>query len=59
MHIKNLKYLLSLIVSLYLMNKISKEIYINLSQLKILKDEINIFILILIVFFTNFLFSFT
>ena len=56
MHIKNLKYLLSLIVSLYLMNKISKEIYINLSQLKILKDEINIFILILIVFLPIFYF---
>ena len=56
MHIKNLKYLLSLIISLYLLNKISKEIYINLSQLKVLKEDINILILILIVFLTIFYF---
>ena len=42
MHIKNLKYLLSLIISLYLLNKISKEIYINLSQLKVLKEVLEI-----------------
>ncbi len=56
MHIKNLKYLLSLIISLYLLNKISKEIYINLSQLKVLKEYINILILILIVFLPIFYF---
>ena len=56
MHIKNLKYLLSLIISLYLLNKISKEIYINLSQLKVLKEDINILILILIVFLPIFYF---
>ena len=56
MHIKNLKYLLSLIISLYLLNKISKEIYINLSQLKVLKDEINLLIFILIVFLPIFYF---
>ena len=56
MHIKNLKYLLSLIISLYLLNKISKEIYINLSQLKVLKDEINLLIFILTVFLPIFYF---
>ena len=56
MHIKNLKYLLSLIISLYLLNKINKEIYINLSQLKVLKDEINLLIFILTVFLPIFYF---
>ena len=56
MHIKNLKYFLSLIISLYLLNKISKEIYINLSLLKVLKDEIILLIFILIVFLPIFYF---
>jgi uncharacterized membrane protein YbhN (UPF0104 family) len=56
MFIKSIKYLVSLIVSIYLFNKISKEIYINLDQLQILTNRIYLVILILIIFIPIFYF---
>ena len=56
MLIKSIKYLLSLVVSIYLFNKISKEIYINLDQLQTLTNRIYLVILILIIFIPIFYF---
>ena len=56
MFLKSIKYLVSLLVSIYLFNKISKEIYINLDQLQILTNRIFLVILILIIFIPIFYF---
>ena len=53
---KNLKYLFSLIISIFLLNRISNEIYINFSELKVLKEEIHLLIFILIIFVPIFYF---
>ena len=53
---KNLKYLFSLIVSIFLLNRISNEIYINFSELKVLNEEISLLIIILFIFFPIFYF---
>ena len=54
MCIKSLKYLFSLLVSLYLFNQISSEILINFKQLKIILDEIYILLFIILIFFPIF-----
>ncbi len=53
---KNLKYLFSLIVSIFLLNRISNEIYINFSELKVLNEEISLLIIILFIFVPIFYF---
>ena len=53
---KNLKYLFSLIISIFLLNKINNEIYINFSELKVLTEEIHLLIFILIIFLLIFYF---
>lgn len=56
MFLKSIKYLVSLLISIYLFNKISKEIFINLDQLQILTNKIYLIILILIIFIPIFYF---
>tara|TARA_B100000945_G_scaffold321054_1_gene333593 strand:- start:1893 stop:2753 length:861 start_codon:yes stop_codon:yes gene_type:complete len=53
---KNLKYLFSLIISIFLLNRISNEIYINFSELKVLNEEIRLLIIILFIFVPIFYF---
>ena len=53
---KNLKYLFSLIISIFLLNRISNEIYINFSELKVLNEEISLLIIILFIFVPIFYF---
>ena len=53
---KNLKYLFSLIISIFLLNRISNEIYINFSELKVLNEEIRLSIIILFIFVPIFYF---
>lgn len=50
MFVKSIKYLVSLLVSLYLFTKISKEIYINFDELQILIEKSYLTILIIIIF---------
>ena len=56
MLLKNIKYVISIIVSIFLINNLSKEIYVNFSELKVLKDQINLLILILFIFIPIFYF---
>ena len=53
---KNIKYLFSLIISIFLLNRISNEIYINFSELKVLNEEIRLLIIILFIFVPIFYF---
>ena len=53
---KNIKYLFSLIISIFLLNRISNEIYINFSELKVLNEEISLLIIILFIFVPIFYF---
>ena len=56
MFVKSIKYLISLFISIYLFNKISREIYINFDQLEIHSNRIYLIIFILITFIPIFYF---
>lgn len=50
MFINSIKYLVSLLISIYLFTVISKEIYINFNELLIIKEELFLVILVIILF---------
>lgn len=56
MSVNKIKYFFSIIVSVYLFHKISKEIYFNVDQLSVLKDRLLILIFFLFLFLPIFYF---